>query len=99
MAAIDLQRLREAARPAREIEEFGAFAMALHDFDALEPLEGIEIMQRHRKSAELLDLTRGPGRLAQALQIDRRHDGEIGRATGRRRPRNWQMQLMRKNTI
>jgi len=25
--------------------------------------------------AELLDLTRGPGRLAQALQIDRRHDG------------------------
>ncbi|PYU11370.1 MAG: 3-methyladenine DNA glycosylase [Acidobacteria bacterium] len=42
---------------------------------ALEPLEGIEIMQRHRKSAELLDLTRGPGRLAQALQIDRRHDG------------------------
>jgi DNA-3-methyladenine glycosylase len=42
---------------------------------ALEPLEGIEIMQRHRKTAKLLDLTRGPGRLAQALQIDRRHDG------------------------
>ena len=42
---------------------------------ALEPREGIEIMQRHRKTAELLDLTRGPGRLAQALQIDRRHDG------------------------
>ncbi|HKW31829.1 MAG TPA: DNA-3-methyladenine glycosylase [Candidatus Acidoferrum sp.] len=42
---------------------------------ALEPLEGIEIMQRHRKTIELLDLTRGPGRLAQALQIDRRHDG------------------------
>jgi DNA-3-methyladenine glycosylase len=42
---------------------------------ALEPLEGIEIMQRHRKTTELLDLTRGPGRLAQALQIDRRHDG------------------------
>ena len=42
---------------------------------ALEPLEGIEIMQRHRKTANLLDLTRGPGRLAQALQIDRRHDG------------------------
>ena len=42
---------------------------------ALEPLEGIEIMQRHRKTAALLDLTRGPGRLAQALQIDRRHDG------------------------
>ncbi len=42
---------------------------------ALEPLEGIEIMQRHRKTTRLLDLTRGPGRLAQALQIDRRHDG------------------------
>jgi DNA-3-methyladenine glycosylase len=42
---------------------------------ALEPLEGIEIMQRHRKTTQLLDLTRGPGRLAQALQIDRRHDG------------------------
>src|SRR5437763_7805009 len=42
---------------------------------ALEPLDGIEIMQRHRKTTELLDLTRGPGRLAQALQIDRRHDG------------------------
>ena len=42
---------------------------------ALEPLEGIEIMQRHRKTTELLDLTRGPGRLAQALQISRRHDG------------------------
>jgi DNA-3-methyladenine glycosylase len=42
---------------------------------ALEPLEGIEIMQRHRKTLRLLDLTRGPGRLAKALQIDRRHDG------------------------
>lgn len=41
---------------------------------ALEPLEGITIMQRHRKTTRLLDLTRGPGRLAQALQIDRRHD-------------------------
>jgi DNA-3-methyladenine glycosylase len=42
---------------------------------ALEPLEGIEIMQRRRKTTRLLDLTRGPGRLAQALQIDHRHDG------------------------
>jgi DNA-3-methyladenine glycosylase len=41
---------------------------------ALEPLEGIELMQRHRKTTRLLDLTRGPGRLAAALQIDRRHD-------------------------
>jgi DNA-3-methyladenine glycosylase len=42
---------------------------------ALEPLEGIEIMQRHRKTSRLLYLTRGPGRLAAALQIDRRCDG------------------------
>jgi DNA-3-methyladenine glycosylase len=42
---------------------------------ALEPLDGIELMQRHRKTTRLLDLTRGPGRLAAALQIDRRHDG------------------------
>ncbi len=42
---------------------------------ALEPLDGIELMQRHRKINRLLDLTRGPGRLAAAFQIDRRHDG------------------------
>jgi DNA-3-methyladenine glycosylase len=42
---------------------------------AFEPLEGIELMQRHRKTTRLLDLTRGPGRLAAAFQIDRRHDG------------------------
>jgi len=42
---------------------------------ALEPLEGIELMQRHRKATRALDLTRGPGRLAAAFQIDRRHDG------------------------
>lgn len=42
---------------------------------ALEPLEGIELMRRHRKSTELVDLTRGPGRLAAALRIDRRLDG------------------------
>jgi DNA-3-methyladenine glycosylase len=41
----------------------------------LEPLEGVELMQRIRKTTRLLDLTRGPGRLAAALQIDRRHDG------------------------
>jgi DNA-3-methyladenine glycosylase len=42
---------------------------------ALEPLEGIEIMQRHRRTTRMLDLTRGPGRLAAALQIDRGDDG------------------------
>jgi len=42
---------------------------------AVEPLEGIELMQRHRKSSELRDLTRGPGRLAAALRVDRSLDG------------------------
>ncbi len=42
---------------------------------AVEPLDGIALMQRHRKTMGLLDLTRGPGRLAAAFQIDRRHDG------------------------
>ncbi len=42
---------------------------------ALEPLDGIELVQRNRKTTALLDLTRGPGRLAAAFQIDRRHDG------------------------
>jgi DNA-3-methyladenine glycosylase len=42
---------------------------------AVEPLEGIALMQRHRKTLRLLDLTRGPGRLAAAFKIDRRHDG------------------------
>jgi DNA-3-methyladenine glycosylase len=42
---------------------------------ALEPLEGIAHMRRHRKTTRLLDLTRGPGRLGAAFRIDRRHDG------------------------
>jgi DNA-3-methyladenine glycosylase len=42
---------------------------------ALEPLEGIPIMQRNRCIERLLDLARGPGRLAAALRIDRRLDG------------------------
>jgi len=42
---------------------------------ALEPLEGIAIMQKNRGTTALLDLTRGPGRLAAALQITREHDG------------------------
>jgi DNA-3-methyladenine glycosylase len=33
---------------------------------AIEPLEGIEIMAQHRKGAKLVDLARGPGRLAAA---------------------------------
>ena len=42
---------------------------------ALEPLEGIAIMRRNRGTERLRDLARGPGRLAQALRIDRSLDG------------------------
>jgi DNA-3-methyladenine glycosylase len=42
---------------------------------ALEPLEGIELMKAYRDTTDVLDLTRGPGRLAEAMQIDRRLDG------------------------
>jgi DNA-3-methyladenine glycosylase len=42
---------------------------------AMEPLEGISLMERRRETNKLEDLARGPGRLAVALQIDRRLDG------------------------
>jgi DNA-3-methyladenine glycosylase len=42
---------------------------------ALEPLEGINFMEQSRKTDRVIDLARGPGRLAAALQIDRRLDG------------------------
>jgi DNA-3-methyladenine glycosylase len=42
---------------------------------AIEPLEGIELMEKNRKTTRLFDLTRGPGRVAAALQIDRTLDG------------------------
>jgi DNA-3-methyladenine glycosylase len=42
---------------------------------ALEPLEGISIMQRRRGETSLEDLLRGPGRLATAMGIDRYYDG------------------------
>ena len=42
---------------------------------ALEPLEGIPIMQRNRGIERLRDLARGPGKLTAALRIDRQFDG------------------------
>ena len=42
---------------------------------ALEPLEGIALMERHRGTQRLVDLARGPGRLAKAMDIDKRYDG------------------------
>jgi DNA-3-methyladenine glycosylase len=54
-------------------EEAGVGAGVL--IRALEPLEGIAAMERNRGVTALRDLTRGPGRLAAALDIDRRLDG------------------------
>jgi DNA-3-methyladenine glycosylase len=42
---------------------------------AIEPTDGIGIMQRNRATERLRDLARGPGRLSAALEIDRRLDG------------------------
>ena len=42
---------------------------------AVEPLEGIPFMQRRRGTTRLVDLARGPGRLAQAMGINKRYDG------------------------
>jgi DNA-3-methyladenine glycosylase len=42
---------------------------------AIEPTDGIAIMQRNRGTERMRDLARGPGRLCAALGIDRRMDG------------------------
>lgn len=42
---------------------------------AIEPTDGIAIMERNRGTGRVRDLARGPGRLSAALGIDRRLDG------------------------
>jgi DNA-3-methyladenine glycosylase len=42
---------------------------------ALEPLDGVALMQRRRETVRLYDLARGPGRLAAAMGIDLQQDG------------------------
>jgi DNA-3-methyladenine glycosylase len=42
---------------------------------AIEPTDGIGIMERNRNTVRVRDLARGPGRLAAALGIDRGLDG------------------------
>ena len=42
---------------------------------ALEPIEGVAIMQARSRVHHAADLARGPGRLTKAMAIDRRFDG------------------------
>ena len=42
---------------------------------ALEPVLGLEVMRRRRAGADAARVARGPGSLARALGLDRRHDG------------------------
>src|SRR6185295_6667509 len=42
---------------------------------ALEPIEGLEIMRARRRTHKLTDLARGPGRVAEAMKVDRSLDG------------------------
>jgi DNA-3-methyladenine glycosylase len=42
---------------------------------AIEPIEGLPQMAQRRGTEKLLDLARGPSRLCEALDIDRRMDG------------------------
>jgi DNA-3-methyladenine glycosylase len=42
---------------------------------ALEPLEGIEIMKKLRNTDKIENLCSGPGKLTQAMDIDKKHNG------------------------
>ena len=42
---------------------------------AVEPLDGVHLMRLRRSKARLIDLARGPGRPAQAMDIGLQHDG------------------------
>ena len=54
-----------------EVEGTGAGVL----IRAVEPLAGIRFMERQRGTTRLVDLARGPGRLAQAMDINKRYDG------------------------
>lgn len=54
-----------------EAEEVGAGIL----FRAIEPLEGLPLMETRRPGAPLRDLARGPGRLTTALGIGQTFDG------------------------
>ena len=54
-----------------EVEGTGAGVL----IRAVEPLSGIGFMERRRGTTRIVDLARGPGRLAQAMDINKRYDG------------------------
>ncbi len=54
-------------------EAFGVGAGVL--IRAIEPTDGLAIMEQNRGAVRARDLARGPGRLCAALRIDRRLDG------------------------
>ena len=56
---------------SREVEGVGAGVL----IRAIEPRDGVALMQRRRGTMRVVDLARGPGRLAQAMGIDFRQDG------------------------
>jgi len=45
-------------------------------FRALEPMEGVDFMIKQRKTTQISNLTNGPAKLAQALQITKKQYGE-----------------------
>ena len=42
---------------------------------AVEPLEGIKLMKKMRKTEKIVNLTNGPGKLTQSFGITKEHDG------------------------
>ena len=44
---------------------------------ALEPVEGIEIMKKNRNTNSLKNLCSGPGKICEALEIDKKYSGEF----------------------
>ena len=59
---------------------------------ALEPIAGIELMQKRRKTDKIVNLCNGPGKLTQAFGITREHnnlsllDGELYIVNSREKP-------------